>query len=66
MPLAQRWCYFPGVDSDEALLFKCYDSVARDGVRSSAHTAFADPTSPPGAKVRESIEARTIALFDAA
>jgi len=25
MPLAQRWCYFPGVDSDEALLFKCYD-----------------------------------------
>jgi len=35
-------------------------------VRSSAHTAFADPTSPAGAKVRKSIEARTIALFDAA
>lgn len=61
---AQRWYYFPGLASDEALVFKCFDSLARDGVRSSAHAAFRDPTSPAGAKVRESIEARAIALFD--
>ena len=47
-------------------MFVCYDSHDRgDGVRFGAHTAFADPTSPPGARVRESIEVRTIALFGA-
>jgi hypothetical protein len=57
------WYYFRAVDSDEAVVFKCYDSVASGGVRFGAHTAFVDPTSPPGAKVRESIEARTIAFY---
>lgn len=61
---AQRWLYAPAMDVDEALVFTCYDSVARPGgVRFAAHTAFADPTSPPGARTRESIEVRTIALF---
>jgi hypothetical protein len=60
----QRWLYVPAMTVDEALVFVCYDSRARDGgVRFGAHTAFSDPTSPPGARVRESVEVRTIALF---
>jgi hypothetical protein len=48
---------------DEALLLKCYDSAADGRARWTAHTAFDDPTSPPDAAPRESIEARTIAFF---
>ncbi len=62
---AQRWHYFPALDADEAIVFKCYDSRETNGVRFGAHAAFRDPTSPANAKIRESIEARTIALFDA-
>ncbi len=58
-----RWFYFRHMQRDEALLLKCYDS-ARDGrARFSAHTAFEDPSSPPDAAARESIEVRTLALF---
>jgi len=45
-------------------VFVCYDSAAHGGVRFGAHTAFVDPMSRDVARVRESIEARTIALFD--
>lgn len=62
---AHRWLYVPAMDVHEALVFKCYDSAAAGGaaVRFGAHTAFADPTSRAGARTRESIEVRTIALF---
>src|ERR1700686_5528774 len=60
---AHRWYWFPRLRREEALVFKVYDSL-RDGVaRWSAHTAFDDPTSPPGARPRESIEIRRLALF---
>jgi hypothetical protein len=60
---AHRWYWFPRMRRDEALVFKVYDSL-KDGVaRWTAHTAFDDPTSPPGARPRESIEIRTLALF---
>jgi hypothetical protein len=60
---AHRWYWFPRMRREEALVFKVYDSV-KDGVaRWTAHTAFEDPTSPPGARPRESIEIRTLALF---
>jgi hypothetical protein len=59
-----RWYYFPRMQRDEAVLIKCYDS-ARDGrARFTAHGAFDDPTTPPDAPPRESIEARTLAFFD--
>jgi len=62
--LAHRWLHVPAMDVDEALVFKCYDSAGRPGApRFGAHTAFADPTSPPDARPRESIEARVIALY---
>ena len=47
---------------EEALVFKTYDSQ-RDVARWTAHTAFEDPTSPPNARPRESIEIRTLAFF---
>ena len=60
----QRWWYFPRMTTDEILLFKCFDS-ARDGrARFTPHTAFDDPTTPPGAPPRESIETRVVAFFD--
>lgn len=58
-----RWVYFPRMQRDEALLLKCFDSAADGRARWTAHTAFDDPTSPPDAAPRESIEARTIAFF---
>ncbi len=57
-----RWSYFPRMRLDEALLLKCYDS-REDVARFTPHTAFDDPTTPPSAPPRESIEFRTIAFF---
>jgi len=59
---AHRWFYFPRMRTDEALLLKCFDSDERR-TRFTAHSAFEDPTSPPNAAPRESIEARTILFF---
>jgi hypothetical protein len=57
-----RWYYFPEMRPDEALLLKCYDS-SRDRARFTAHSAFDDPSAPPDAPARESIEVRTLAFF---
>ena len=60
---AHRWTWFPRMTRDEALVFKVYDS-ARDGrARWGAHTSFEDPTSPPDAQDRESIELRAFAFW---
>ena len=59
----QRWCYFPNMQRNEALVFKTYDSAKDGRARWTAHAAFDDPTSPPGAPPRESIEIRTLAFF---
>ncbi len=58
----QQGYYIPHQRNDEVLLLKCYDSDER-AARFTAHSAFADPTSPPDAPSRESIEARTIVFF---
>ena len=60
-----RWYWFPLMRRDEALVFKVFDSAKDGRARWTAHTAFDDPTSPPHARPRESIEIRTIAFFDA-
>jgi hypothetical protein len=60
---AQRWFYVPDLGTDETVLIKCWDSDERVA-RFAPHTAFADPTTPPGTPPRESIEFRTIAFFD--
>jgi hypothetical protein len=58
-----RWYWFPHMRRDEALVFKVFDSMTDGRARWTAHTAFDDPTSPPQARFRESIEIRTLAFF---
>jgi hypothetical protein len=58
-----RWYWLPRMRRDEALVFKVFDSSKDGRARWSAHTAFEDPTSPPNARPRESIEIRTLAFF---
>jgi hypothetical protein len=60
---AQRWYYFPRMRADEVILLKCYDSAQDGRARFTAHGAFEDPTTPPGAPARESIEVRTLVFF---
>jgi len=60
---AHRWYWFPRMRRDEALVFKVYDSATDGRARWTAHTAFDDPTAPPNARPRESIEIRTFAFF---
>ena len=57
---AHRWYYVPSMEADEVLLLKCYDSKTDGRARFAPHTAFADPTTPPGAPPRESIELRAL------
>jgi hypothetical protein len=59
-----RWHYFSRMERDEALLLKCYDSATDGRARFTAHSAFEDPSSPPDAPPRESIEARTLVFWN--
>jgi hypothetical protein len=59
----QRWYWFPRMRPDEALVFKVYESIRDGRARWTAHTAFKDPSAPPHARPRESIEIRTLAFF---
>lgn len=59
---AHRWVYWSNMRRDEALIFKTNDS---DPTHAHAvpHSAFDDPTCPPGAPPRASIEMRGVALW---
>jgi hypothetical protein len=58
-----RWFWFPEMQRDEALIFKCYDSEKDGRARFTAHASFDDPATPANAPVRESIEVRTLAFW---
>lgn len=58
-----RWYYFPLMQKDEAMLIKSYESKTDGTARFTPHTAFEDPTTPPGAKPRQSMETRVFAFF---
>jgi hypothetical protein len=60
---SHRWFYFPQMQPDEVLLIKCFDSVTDGRARFTAHTAFDDPTSPPDAAPRASIELRSLVFY---
>jgi hypothetical protein len=60
-----RWFYFPEMQAEEAVLLKCYDSLDDGRTRFGPHTAFVDPTTPPDAPLRESIELRTLVFHRA-
>jgi hypothetical protein len=57
-----RWCYFPDMHRDEVIVFKTNDS---EPARSHCvpHVAFDDPSCPPEAPPRASIEMRGIAYW---
>ena len=59
----QRYYYFPKMQPNEPVLIRCFDSALKGAARFSAHTGFDDPTSPPGAPPRESLEVRTLVFF---
>ncbi len=74
-----QWYFYPGLTRDEVLLIKQWDSFGelarsnganRDAVAPDApctfsfHSAFDDPTTPPDAPERWSIEVRCVALYD--
>jgi hypothetical protein len=58
-----RWYWLPQQTPTEATLLKVYDSAQDGRARLSAHTAFDDPTSPPDAPPRRSIEIRSILFW---
>lgn len=58
-----HWFYFPQMQRNKAILLKCYDSKEDGRARFTAHTSFEDPTSPPDAAPRESIEVRALVFF---
>jgi hypothetical protein len=60
---AHRWYWFPAMRPDEALVFKTFESATDGRARWTAHTAFDDPATRPGARPRESIEIRSLAFF---
>lgn len=57
---AHHWFYVPEMQPHEVLLLKCYDSETDGRARFAPHGAFTDPTTPPDAPPRESIELRTL------
>jgi hypothetical protein len=76
---AHRWYYFPAMTREEAMLIKQWDSdgvlAQSQGAKSdgsdltapctfSFHSAFADPSTPPDAPDRWSIEVRCIVVYD--
>jgi hypothetical protein len=61
---AHQWFYVSDMRPDEFLLLKCYDSRTDGRARFLPHTGFRNPACPPQFVPRESIEARTLVVFD--
>lgn len=55
-----QWYYVPEMRRDEALLLKIADTREDISARFMPHTSFTDPTTPPNAPMRQSIELRTL------
>jgi hypothetical protein len=60
----QQWHYVSAMQPNEFLLLKCYDSRLDGRARFLPHTGFDHPSRPVEFKPRESIEARTLVVFD--
>ncbi|KAJ7747621.1 hypothetical protein DFH07DRAFT_830807 [Mycena maculata] len=59
-----RWRYLRGMEPEECVLFKCFDSTDDPNITTfNAHTGFSDPTTPEGAPYRESIEMRALVFY---
>ena len=63
--LFHRWCYYPRIAPHEAVVFKLYDTrEERPERRQVFHGAVHDPSTPPDAPLRKSLDIRVLALFD--
>lgn len=60
----QRWHYVAAMQPTEFLLLKCYDSRTDGRARFAPHTGFNHPNRPSEFLPRESIETRTLVIFD--
>ena len=58
-----KWYWVPQMQPSEAMVFKLFDSDPA-AVQFTAHSAFDDPTAPPGAAPRQSVELRTVAFLE--
>ena len=58
-----RWYYASDMQPEEVLFLKCYDSAGDGRVCFTGHTGFRNPACPENFIPRESIEARTVAIF---
>lgn len=57
----QKWYYWSGMNNEDRLLLKCFDSDETVGQWGRVpHSAFVDPRTPEGAIGRESIEVRAL------
>jgi hypothetical protein len=61
---AHRWYYASEMRTDEAWIFKNYDTATDGRARFAPHTAFVDTTPHPVVAPRESVEFRTFAFFN--
>lgn len=59
----QRWYYYPRMHPGELLLFKTFDSAEDGRARFTPHSSFSDPSAPPAAPARESLESRCLVFF---
>ncbi|CAE6490725.1 unnamed protein product [Rhizoctonia solani] len=60
-----QWKYLAGMSPDEIVLIKCFDSRLDGSVATfTPHTAIDDPTTPPDAPERHSIEIRALVFYD--
>ena len=59
----QRWYYYPGMQMNEALLIKTFDSETDGRTRFTIHSSCEIPGAPIDAPPRESIETRCLVFF---
>ena len=60
----QRWHYKSGLEPDEVLLIKCFDSKTDGRARRAAHSAFIDPAAGEDVPTRQSIEVRALVFHE--
>jgi len=64
---SHRWCYYPHMQMNEALLFKVYDSANDGRARFTPHTSFEDPRVKDATTAdRQSIESRCFVFWPSA
>ncbi|KAH7048239.1 methyltransferase [Macrophomina phaseolina] len=59
----QQWYYLKDHQVDEVTLIKIWDNEENVPAKLCAHCAFEDPSTPPNAPLRESVEARCLVFY---